>query len=222
VSLISRPLTKNMKVVDTGEKLSRAQARALRAAGIDAVFRYVFYGEPRAEDLDNKELIDCTSEDLIVCVVQHPRLPENNILSVETGKSDAQWAMTNALAAGYDPAVVAGPPLSLSSDMEGVRNPGPNSAAHGMTWVNLVALGVGGNPFGPVTYLGYLCGLSGGDCDAMLPEVAFWCDAGPYDLRPKISRGYALKQEDAGVIAGVKIDYNTVLKDNAIFGAAAA
>lgn len=221
MNLVSRPLIRGMLVVDTGEKLNRAKARGLRMAGVEAVWRYVFFGEPRPEDLDAVELEDCTSEDLIVCVVQHPRLPADNVLSVATGKSDAEWAMTNALAAGYDPAVIVGPPVTLSSDMEGVRNPGPNSVAHAMTWVNLVAMGVGGHGFGPCTYIGYSSGLSGSDCDEMLSEAVFWCDDGPYSLRPKIARGYVIKQGGEGTIAGVKIDRNDVLKDGVIFGAAA-
>lgn len=220
MKLVSRPLMRSMLVVDCSEKLDRVKARGLRMAGVEAVFRYVFYGEPRSSDLNATELEDCASEDLIVCIVQHPRLPADNVLSIATGKSDAEWAMTNALAAGYDPSVVG--PLSLALDMEGVRNPGPDSVAHAMTWVNLVVLGVGGTGFLPLPYIGYLSGLSGADCDEMLAETEFWCDDGPYDLRPKIARKYAMKQGGEGRIAGVSIDINTVLKDGAIFGAAVA
>jgi hypothetical protein len=220
--LVSRPITKATgMVVDTGEKIDRPKAAALYAAGVRAIFRYVFFSEPRAGDLDAPELEILTGEGLIVCVVQHPRLPENNTLSIATGKADAQWAITNALAAGYDPASVGGP-LSLALDMEGVRNPGPDSVAHAMTWTNIASIGVGGSGFSPVTYIGYASGLSGADCDEMLPEVEFWLDDGPYNLRPKVARGYALKQGAGSKIAGVDTDSNAVLKDGVIFGVAAA
>ena len=130
MGLISKPLTRAMGlVVDTSQKVTRAQAKAIYAAGVRAIGRYVFFGQPKPEDLDAQELLDLTGEGHVVWVIQHPREPSDNTLSADTGKADADWAVTNSVAAGYDPSVIQGP-LSLTLDMEGLKNPGPSSFAH--------------------------------------------------------------------------------------------
>lgn len=222
MGLVSRPLTRAMGlVVDTSQTVTRAQAKALYAAGVRAVGRYVFFGQPKPEDLDAEELLDLTGEGHVVWIIQHPREPADNTLSAETGKADADWAVTNSVAAGYDPSVIQGP-LSLTLDMEGLKNPGPSSFAHANMWNGLVDFGVGGAGFLPLDYLGYDSGITSANCDAMTDEVEFWLDDGPYSERPSPARKFAMRQGISKTIGGVLVDLNTVLKDGVIFGAAAA
>ena len=222
MGLISKPLIRSMGlIVDTSQKITRVQAKALYAAGVRAIGRYVSFGPARSGDLDTGELLDLTGEGHVVWGIQHPREPADNTLSADTGKSDADWAITNSVAAGYDPSVVEGP-LSLTLDMEGLKNPGPSSFAHANMWNGLVDFGVGGAGFKPLDYLGYDSGITSANCDSMPDEVEFWLDDGPYSERPSPARKFAMRQGISKVIAGVNVDLNTLLKDGVIFGAAAA
>jgi hypothetical protein len=221
VGLISSPLTRSLGlIVDTSEKLNAPKAKALRAAGVGAIGRYVFFGQPRPGDLDREELAVLTGEGHVVWVIQHPRDPADNMLSSDTGKADADWAITNAVSAGYDPSVISGP-LSLTLDMEGLKNPGPASFAHANMWNGLVDFGIGGAGFRPLDYLGYDSGLTSANCDSMADELEFWLDDGPYSERPSPARKFAMRQGISKTIAGVGVDLNTLLKDGVIFGVAA-
>ena len=202
--------------VDTSFKLGISTARGLYSAGVRTVFRYVFFGQPKPGDIDAVELALLTDIGFTVVLVQHTRSPAYNELDAVTGKTDADWAVTNALAAGYDPALAAGPPPFLVLDMEGVRNPGPSSVAHVRAWLPVVAFA----GFRPMVYLGYCSGLSSSDCDALPNDPLFWCDAGPYKMRPSPSKHFVLKQWPQSLIAGVNVDRNDVLQDGVLFGLA--
>ncbi len=201
-------------VLDTDEKLSASQAKALYSAGARTVIRYVpLPGSAPGWDLDAAELATLTEADLVVVVIQHPRKPQDNVLSAATGASDAAAAIAYCRQIGYVQ-------QADGLDMEGVKNPGPSSFAHALTWVTDV-LSAG---YGALVYFGYSCGVTSAQADqiAGLGAVVFWCDAGAYKLRPTPARGYALKQGLQSAMAGVDIDRDDLLQPGVIFGLAAA
>ncbi len=215
-------------VIDTDTKLTESEARAHWAAGVRVILRYVNHGPASPGDLDRVEFLMLTGIGFTVLIVQHPRAPSNNVLSDQTGRDDAMWAVQNALACGYDPTRVLVPtgckPPHLALDMEGVRNPGPGSVAHASSWCTRMAFA----GFGTLGYNGYDCGLTSADCDALPSSPLFWLDAcampigGPHDLRPLPKKGYVLHQQPESVLCGVHVDVNRVLEDGVLFGIADA
>lgn len=220
MNITTRPLAIGEKVIDTDWKIGPGTARGLWLAGVRTLIRYVGYGPPGPGDIDAVELELELGIGFTVVLVQHPRKPANNVLSSDTGASDAAWAIRNAIAAGYDPAKV---PVSvhapsLIADLEGVRNPGAGVVGFATRW----AIDTSAARFRPVKYLGYDCGLTSADCDALPGDPEFFCDAGPYSERPRPAKGYALKQHPQTTIAGVGVDEDDVLRANAIYGVRAA
>lgn len=211
--MIARAVALTDLVVDTNMKITAAEAVALYAAGVRVIVRYVFFGPARAGDIDATELQGLLAAGLTVVLVQHPRLPKNNVLSDATGHSDASWAIKNALAAGYDPSVVSAR-LHLALDMEGVVSGGN---VHAPAWcTDVYAAG-----FGVLVYNGYACGISSAQCDALPGSPEFWCDAAPLKVRPAPAVGYALHQQMQSIVAGIGVDKNEVLKDGVLWGIAA-
>jgi len=202
-------------LVDTNEKLTAASATAIKAAGAGTVMRYgPLPGMSAAGDLDLTELTLSAKAGLVVCVIQHPRLPEYNVLSAATGLGDAQhlvaWAKTISF-------VCPDIQLSLGLDMEGVKNAGPDSFAHALAWVKFVRSA----GYRALVYCGYDPGLTSAQCDQLAmagADVRFWCDAGPYEDRPAPSIGYAWKQHLPSKLAGVDVDRNDVLQDGVVWG----
>ena len=207
-------------VLDTDMKLSASEAKALYSAGARTVVRYVpLPGNAPGWDLDAQELASDTEAGLVVVVIQHPRAPENNVLSAATGAGDAAHAVQYCRHIGYVQQA-DGIALSLGLDMEGVKNPGPSSFAHALQWVtDVLAAG-----YRALVYFGFASGVTSAQADelAALGSVVFWCDAGPYKDRPAPTRGYALKQEPQSTMAGVGIDRDDLLQPGVIFGLAAA
>ena len=113
---------------------------------------------------------------------------------------------------------MGGPALTLVLDMEGLRNPGPQAVAHATAWVQAVSEAW----YRPMIYLGYDSGLTSHDCDQLPCDPIFWCDAGPYNMRPAPTKHFALKQWPQAMISGVPIDRNDVLQDGAVVGLASA
>jgi hypothetical protein len=207
-------------VIDTNMKLSATEARALFTAGARVAIRYVFFGPARPGDLDAAELTLLTDEGFTVLAVQHPRSPANNTLSALTGGSDAAWAIKNAIEAGYDPAVPQpdGKPPALILDMEGVKGAWSGAVAHAHAWATAVAAA----GFRVMVYCGYDCGMTSADCDALPGDPLFWCDAGPYNMRPAPHVGFVLKQHMQSTLAGIGVDKNDVLQDGVVYGVAKA
>ena len=207
-------------VLDTDMKLSASEAKALYSAGCRTIVRYVpLPGNAPGWDLDAQELETDVEAGLVVVVIQHPRAPENNVLSAATGAGDAQHALAYCAQIGYV-RQADGVALSLGLDMEGVKNPGPSSFAHALAWVtDVLAAG-----YRALVYFGFDCGVTSAQADqlAALGAVVFWCDAGPYKDRPAPARKYAFKQEPQTTVAGVGVDKNALLQPGVVFGLAAA
>jgi len=203
-------------VVDTDTKLSLSECKALYTAGVRCVVRYVFFGSPRAGDIDAQELRNLTSSGITVVLIQHPREQKYNILTAATGSGDASWAVRNAVASGYDPKLVdpAGPRLALGLDMEGVISGG---SSHAPTWCQYVDTA----GFDPLVYLGFASGLTSSQCDSLPGSPVFWADAAALTARPQPTRGVSWHQHLPSSIAGVGVDVNTVLQDGAVVGIAA-
>jgi hypothetical protein len=209
-------------VVDTNEKLTASMAQALYAAGVRVVIRYApLPGNSAKDDLDAVELGALTDQGHTVLLIQHPREPKYNELTAATGLADAQHVIAYALSIGYDPKLPQpdGRPPRLGLDMEGLKNPGPDSFAHAKAWV-VAALAAG---FAVFVYLGYDCGLTSAQCDELAElgaYVDFLCDAGPYADRPAPKKGYVLKQHLQSTLAGVGVDRDDVLQNGVIYGVA--
>ena len=202
---VAIPIRTGDVVVDTSTKLTASECLALRRAGVDAVWRYVYFGLPRPGDLDAGELELMLAAQLTVLVVQHVRNP-GWVASAATGLADAKAAIANAQAAGY---ASAGAVLSLGLDMEGVRNPGPDCVAHANAWCSAVR----DAGYGPVVYCGYDSGLSGQPIDG---QPQWWADYAPISQRPPYP--YALHQKPQSTIAGIGVDVDDVLVNGAIVG----
>jgi|SRR6185437_4405237 len=214
--LRSMPVTAG-RVVDTRAKLDAAAAARLYAAGVRAVVRYVpLPGNSAREDLDATELAALTGAGHVVVAVQHPREPEHNTLSAETGAADAVHAIEYCRAIGYVP--VDGERVALALDMEGVRNPA-GAMPHARAWVP-AALAAG---YQPLVYVGYDSGLTTEDLAELAALGAlFWCDAAPFDLRPAPPGGYVLHQRPQTTVSGVGIDEDELLTPGAVWGLGAA
>lgn len=218
-TLRTRALVPGELAIDTDTRLTRARAESLWAAGVRACGRYVGLRVPDS-DLSAEELELLIGFGFAVWAIQHTRAQAYNDLDASTGHADALVAIENALAAGYDPSrVPLGDGLyapSLELDLEGVRS-GSDAFGHAASWIERVSAG----GFRPVVYLGYDCGLTSSQCDALPCDPVFHCDAGPYLLRPAPEKRFALKQRTEQNLGGVLVDGDEVLQPNAIYGLAA-
>ena len=192
--------------IDTSQKLSGSECKALKAAGAGTVWRYVFFSMPRPGDIDEGERDLILGAGLTLCLVQHVRMP-GWIASKATGLNDGLAAISNAQRAGYQ-----GAGLSLALDMEGVGTGDAN--AHAEAWCEVVSQ----NDYAPVVYVGFDSQLTGQQLDVLTGSPAFWCDYAPFSARPAPARGYSLHQHAQSVLAGVGVDENTVIHDGAIVG----
>jgi hypothetical protein len=217
MGLVAEPITVGL-VVDTNEKMTVEKLIGLFAAGVRVLCRYFpLPGNSASQDLDADELVVAATAGLVVFAVQHPRSPSNNVLSATTGGEDADCALAHAKLIGYVPTVEG--PVAISLDMEGVKNPGPDSFAHAQAWVTKV-LAAG---YQALIYLGYDCGLTSSQCNALVAlgrpgQVLFWCDAGPYESRPSPAIGFVLKQHEQSTMAGAGVDEDDLLMPGALFG----
>ena len=192
---------------DTNTKLTSASAKAVMnepmvvsgiARSVLFFVRYVFFAAARPGDISLAERDDILGAGAGLLLVQHPRNPSGNVLTSATGASDAEWAIKNAVAAGYDPALCdpTAPP-TLFLDMEGVKNPGPSSQAHAIRWV----IDVRAAGFAAGVYFGFGWGIQ--DYNA-LGVFTPWCDFAPLTVRPALP--WSLKQYSPMTLAGVGID----------------
>ena len=196
--------------IDTSTKLTASECKALKAAGVGTIWRYVFFSVPRPGDIDEGERDLILNAGMTLCLVQHVRMP-GWVANKSTGLNDGLVALRNAAMAGYQ-----GAGLSLALDVEGVGTGDAN--AHAEAWCEVVSQ----NGYAPVVYVGYDSQLTGAQLDALTGDPAFWCDAAPYSARPAPAKGYALHQQSQTVLAGVGVDLNTVFHDGAIVGLSAA
>ena len=202
--------------VDTAHKLSSSDIQALSTATvlgrpIRAVCRYVFFGPPKGGDIDEQELQRIRSAGLVLWLAQHCR-SGSWVASGPLGAADGQWAVRNALGAGYGP-VAGAPPPALCLDLESVRNPGPDAVAHALQWRDVVALA----GFRPVVYIGFDAGLT--LSEQALLGVPLWSDFGPRSPPP--GRGFAGKQHPQCVVRGIGVDpdeFHADLMGEAIYG----
>jgi Domain of unknown function (DUF1906) len=212
VTLVGRSVVPT--VVDTSAKITASSAAALYSAGVRTVGRYVFFGSPRAGDIDAAELELLTAAGLTVFLIQHVRNP-GWVASAAEGLADGKTAVANAQKASY---ASAGALLSLALDMEGVRNPGSDAFAHADSWCREVRKA----GYWPLVYVGYDSGLDGDALDGLGGEPAFWCDYAPLSARPKPAMGYALHQQMQTSINGMPVDVDAVLQDSMVYGLAEA
>src|SRR5208337_4644917 len=206
---------------DTNTKLTAAAARSIvntpmgvpkkSPAGQDdehdfvwALFfvRYVFFGPARPGDISLGERDDILSTGAGLALVQHPRSPDNNVLNESTGAADAEWAIRNALGAGYDPALCVGAPPTLFLDMEGVKNPGLQSQAHAVRWVTDVRTA----GFMPGVYFGFDWGVAS---LIALGDFCPWVDFAPLTMRPHWP--WSLQQFKQVTVAGIGVDPDQAL-----------
>jgi hypothetical protein len=206
MALVPCPLASADIVIDTNGKISSSEAQALRAAGVTAIWRYVFFGSPRPGDIDSAELNILLNAGLTVLLVQHVRNP-GWMASPDQGTADGRAAVANAIKAGYVGRV------ALALDLEGVRN---GAYEHAVAWCAEVRAA----SYRPVVYVGYSSGMAAAQLDALGPDVVFWADFAPLTMRPHPARGYALHQHPQSVIAGVAVDVDEVLIDGVIYGLA--
>jgi len=186
--------------VDTSSKLTAVTASRIADSQIlgracKFVARYVFFGPPRPQDIDIVEAGLIVGAGLGLILVQHPRLPEDNILTPALGVADATWAVKNAIAAGCDPSVMQpldGKPPWLVVDMEGVRDPGPQSFGYAQSWMQYVS----DRGFRAASYIGYDSGLTTAGLASLDAQFSpgWWCDFAPLTTRPVPPRGYDVKQ----------------------------
>ena len=206
MTLLARPALPT--VIDTSTKLTAYEAAALYQAGVRSVWRYVFFGPPRAGDLDAAELQLLLAAGLTVMVVQHVRNP-GWTATADQGDADGQVAVANAMKAGYQS---AGGALSLAVDLEGCKS--PHADQYAMAWCAQARAG----GYLPVCYIGFASGMTSADLDRLGPDVALWCDFAPLSLRPSPQRGYALHQQAQTTLCGVGVDVDAILVPDALVG----
>lgn len=206
--MIHSQLTPGLLVVDTSTKLTASEAKALKAAGVAGVFRYVFFGSPRPGDIDADELQLLTEAGLTVCLVQHVRNPGWRG-SAMTGTGDAGAAMANAIRAGYvSPS--GGPLLAMGLDLEGIGEGGPD---HAQAWCSTLA------GYRPLVYVGYASGMTTAVLDSLAGDPSFWADFAPISQRPVPTKLYAMHQHAQSAIAGIGVDRDDILQPG-IYGLA--
>jgi hypothetical protein len=198
-------------VCDTSAKLTRSNYRALKSAGVAVVFRYVFFGSPRPQDLDMTELADAADEGMAIGVVQHVRKGNPGWhASAIVGNSDGLAAVANAIKAGYVGAP-GQPDIVMALDLEGVANPGGECFGHASAWCKVVrAAG-----YAPLIYIGYDSGLDAAAIDALACPA--WVDYAPLSMRPRPTAGYVMQQRKQSTIAGIGVDVDDVLQDGMIY-----
>ena len=195
---------------DTDVKLTPAACQRLAASvyggkSFTFAIRYVHHGPAPREDLDSDELHVLLGSGFTVLAVQHPRAPENNVLSAELGTSDGEWAVRNATAAGYvTPA--GGSPICLVVDIEGVKNPGAAVSAYLVEWCRVV----GAAGYRPAVYHGFDPGLSPEELYAIPNVDRYWAAYGPWTVA---KRGDCCKQHTTVTIAGVELDPDYAFPD---------
>ncbi len=194
-------------VIDTSTKLTSSEARALYAAGVRTVGRYVFFGPPHVGDIDAAELTMLIGAGLTVFLIQHVRNP-GWVGSTQTGIDDSEAAIANARAAGYDD---DNGDLCLALDLEGCKMGDP---AHAAAWCTAVAAA----GYRPLVYIGYASGMVTPGMDALAGDPRFWCDYAPISARPIPSRGYSLHQQAQTTLAGVGVDRDTILDADGLVG----
>jgi len=221
VTLIARPIPASALVVDLSTKLTLTSASCLRMLAPEvAVGRYVFFGPPRPQDLDLVELQMLLKLGFIVFAIRHVPDPGWHA-DGPTGRSHAQAGVANAIKAGYVTPSGAAHPISMTTDSEGVGNPGPAMHDYVQNSFQVAASAVYQN----VGYDGYDCGLKGVDLDGLNADsscggdiLKWWCDFASFSARPTPQIGYALHQQAQTTVCGIGVDKNTVLQDGAIWG----
>ena len=202
--MIATPFTD--VVIDTSTKLTSSEAKALYAAGVRTVGRYLFFRYPQGPgDLDAAELAALVDAGLTVFAIQHVRNP-GWTGSSSLGGADAQAAIANAQAAGY-----VGDGLCLALDLEGCKTGDP---AHAAAWCTAV----GSAGYRPLVYIGYASGMVTPGMGALAGDPRFWCDYAPISARPIPSRGYSLHQQAQTTLAGVGVDRDTILDADGLVG----
>jgi hypothetical protein len=202
--------------LDTDVPLSDPVLADIAAAGYEGVYRYVpLPGNNPMMDISPGELQRICSTrrpdgTTLQCgLIQHPRSPENNNLTLHPPSRDAAEAADVAVASGY--------PLGchLGLDFEGLfgksgelRSVNTRDAVFGWgcAWGDGVLL----SGFLAQLYLGYDVPLSAADAYDMPPFTQYWSDAGH---RVVATRGCSMSQGGSVVIHGVQFDRDVLAPD---------
>ena len=164
--------------------------------------RYVGLQASGHGDLSADETERVTESGRALVVVQHVRYP-GWVPSGAQGTADGLWAVKNAQAAGYDV-----PGACLTLDLEGVAQSsfGAPAIAFALAWSKAVA----DAGYAPTLYVGYDCGINPAQLYALAGFALYWSDAGP---RHVDTRGFAAKQHQQQVVAGVPVDFDYAAPD---------
>jgi hypothetical protein len=194
--------------VDTNTRLAGLEARALKAAGKLGVFRYVpLPGESnrryaKANDISSDELKSILDEGLLLGLVQHVRTGPGDLWrpSDHSSSEDAAAAAGWALQEGYPEG------CHLYLDLEAVNDTRVATIAYCVGWQRaLMSYG-----FKAGLYHGYSVPLGAVDLYDLPGFDTYWSDAGN---RLVSVRGNSIVQGPQVVIAGVKFDEDTMVKD---------
>jgi hypothetical protein len=221
VTLIARSIPASALVIDLSTKLTLATATAIRALAPEvAVGRYVFFGPSKHDDLDAAELQMLLGLKFIVFCIRH--VPNSGWhADAITGLQHAQAGVANAIKAGYVTPRDSPHPISMTTDSEGVANPGPAMVDYERSSFQVATQHNDQN----IGYDGFDCGLRGLDLDAFNQDAScggdmteWWCDFASLSQRPTPAKGYALHQKAQTTLCGVGVDKNIVIRDGAIWG----
>jgi Domain of unknown function (DUF1906) len=211
MSAIARPSRAKLGF-DTEAHLNGRQSVGLRSAGYELCGRYVSLpNNPIGADIDADEFAMLIAAGFEVILFQHVRSPPWHP-EAHSGVDDGECAAAHALRVGY--------PLGahLWLDLEGIASGAPATIVFAEAWQSAVrAAG-----FSAGCYSGYDVPLSPEALYLLHGFNSYASDAGP---RSVATRGYWLKQHQERVVAGVRIDHDTLgpdlLGDVAIVAAAA-
>lgn len=217
MALTTRALTSQHKVFDISAKLSEGEVMAMVAAVAPAplaLYRYVFFGPPKPQDLDAAELIMLLRH-VIVLVVVHVPYPGQWVPSPSLGVSHSGAAIANCIRAGYVTPDGCNP-LALGIDVEGATRGGDSPGYVASCSDARVQHG-----YAPDLYTGYASGLTSAQVTALCSTystMSTWCDFANMAQRPAPARGFDAHQGPQMKLVGVDADPDTVLHDGVIYG----
>jgi hypothetical protein len=203
---------------DLNTKLNGPMAARLAAAHVPAsldpatppigfVARYVSLGQQQQGDLSIPETEAILASGLALFAVQHCRSSQGGAgweTSGARGASDGHWAALNAAGAG----LITGIGITVVLDLEDVAQStwGAPTMEHATEWCRQVAIG----GFVPCVYVGFACGLSAEQLYEIPTCRRYWSDFGP---RAVATRGFAMKQHQQTIIAGIQVDPDFAFED---------
>ncbi len=180
---------------DTDTKLTRADMRALWAAGFRGAIRPVGFGpDPSPGDLDAPELEGLLETGFGVMVYQHVR-DAGWLPSEAMGTSDGTHGVRHALAAGYAQGA------SFWDDLEGIA--GTDSETIG--YANQKA-GIVKATYLPGEYVGADVPLGSHELYADLVAPRYWRSLSRVPAPER--RGYCMVQMETVIVVGIEVDVN--------------